>query len=212
MRNKKLPINLDELWNNDNEHFTVRYKDIAQKQKQLLALKIKQNAYQNSIRKTTGPTTILIEEVLEEINPIIFSEYLGTGDWYRGHKKFGVNAAVYTAGNRFKKLCQAVFLLTCRKKALTINKIKIIASLTHSNWEIIEQYINQRLNINTENEEERITPIEDIGIEDIEKTRRKTEERTGNTIRLRTIRTETISPLETQYENIFQIANLRPRR
>ena len=184
MRNKKLAIDLDGLWANDNEHFTVRYKDIAPKQKQLLALKIKQNAQQYSIKKTSGPTPILIEEALEEINPIIFSEYLGSGDWYRGHMKFGVNAAVYTAGYRFQKLCQAVYLLTCRKKGLTVPQIKIIASLTHSDWEITDQYVNLQLNIHPDNEdeyeEERVSPIEDIGMEDIKRARVATEQRSGN--------------------------------
>jgi hypothetical protein len=184
MRNKKLPIDLDGLWENDNENFTVRYKDINPKQKQLLASKIKQYAQQNSIKKESGPTPILIQEALEEINPIIFSENRTDASWYsRGHRRFGKNDATYIAGYRFNKLCQAIYLLTCRKKGITPQQIKNIAHQTNPDWTQTEIYVNHRLNINPDNEEEydnRITPIEDIGIEDIKNARIRTEQRREN--------------------------------
>ncbi len=183
MRNKKLPIDLDGLWANDNDKFVVRYKDIAQKQQQLLAKAIKENAIQWSIKKTTGPTPEIIGEALEEINPIIFSQYTGPANWYRGHQKFSISAATYIAGYKFRKLCQAIFLLTCRKKALTPHQIRKITYLTEPSWEIADPYVNERLHIHEEeDEEERVTPIEDIGMDDIRRARLTTQERRGNRI------------------------------
>lgn len=167
MTERKLPINLEGLWNNPNELFTVRYKDINSTLQTILAKKIKQLAKQYTIRKANGPTPEIIKEALQEINPIIFSEHEEDSHWYREHRTFGTYAATYLAGYRFQKLCQAIYFLTCRKKALTPHQIMKIAMLTTLDWTTTEIYINQRLNINTEEENERITPIEDIGIEDI---------------------------------------------
>lgn len=166
MTERRLRINLEGLWNNPNELFTVRYKDINQKLQKILAKRIKANAPQHSLKKPTGPSPEVIEEALHEINPIIFSEYLGNGGWYRNHQVFGISPAIYVAGYRFRALCQGIYLMTCRRKALTTAQITNIARLTYSDWEVVEQYVNQRLGIMTE-EDEVVTPIENLGIEDI---------------------------------------------
>ena len=166
MIKRKLPINFNGLWNNPNEKFTVRYKNISKNQQNILAKRIKELAKQTTLRKRTGPLIEEIEQALDEINPIIFSEYIGHGTWYRAHKVFSTSGATYIAGYRFQMLCQAIYLLTCRKKALNPRQITTIARLTNPDWEEVEMYVNQRLGLNPE-EDERNTPIEDLGLEDI---------------------------------------------
>lgn len=164
MTERKLKINLEGLWENPDELFTIRYKDINTKYQQILAKRIKAIAPQIKLKAQTLEN---IEQALHEINPIIFSEYQRNNGWYRGHQKFGVNTAIYIAGYRFRSLCQAIYLTTCRKKALTTNHLYQITRLTHDDWGIIETYVNQRLGITEEIET--ITPIENLGIEDIQR-------------------------------------------
>lgn len=181
MRERKLKINLEGLWDNSNQSFTVRYKDINLTSQHLLAKRIKETAIQSSIRKENGPNIPTIQEALNEINPIIFSEY--TGEWYRGRKAFGKNVATYLAGYHFKSVCEAVYLTTCRKKELTSQQIIKIARSSMRDWETVENYVNSRLSIIPE-EDERITPIEDIGIEDIRRAREQTQNRPNNRNRI----------------------------
>lgn len=178
MRERKLPISLEGLWDNPNQLFTVRYKDINERNQKILAQRIKTTAKQRSLRRENGPTVEKIEEVLDEINPVIFSEMQRRIDWYRGHQVFGISPAVYIAGYRYEALCQAVYLLTCRKKSLNIAQITRIARLTFEDREVVTQYVESRLGLLDE-EGERVTPIEEIGIDDIARARERAEQTTG---------------------------------
>lgn len=178
MRERRLPISLEGLWNNPNELFTVRYKDINEKYQTILAKRIKATAKQHTLKKPTGPTIEKIQEALDEINPIIFSEMQRRVDWYRGHQVFGISPAVYIAGYRYEMLCQAVYLLTCRKKALNTKQIIRIARLTYEDYEAAINYVEERLGIAEDNEI--ITPIENLGIEDIQRARERAEHSRGN--------------------------------
>lgn len=166
--NRLLKINLEELWDNPNEYFTVRYKDINIIQQKILSKRIKICAQQETLRRVSGPTIEKIEQALNEINPIIFSENMGLDTrWCRGHQRFGVNMASSIVGYQFNKLCQAIYWLTCRKKALTTDQVNLIASTTCRDWQRVHIYVNQRLGITPEDTEEVVRPIEDIGLEDI---------------------------------------------
>lgn len=172
MIERKLRISLEGLWNNPNELFTVRYRDINPIHQKILAKRIKTVATQTRLKAQNLEN---IEKALNEINPIIFSEYQRNSRWYRGHQVFGVSPAIYIAGYRFKSLCQAIYLMTCRKKALTTNQIYQIARLTYDDWETIETYVNQRLGILED--ETPVDPIQDLGIEDIHRAGENTEHR-----------------------------------
>lgn len=168
--NRLLKINLEELWDNPNEYFTVRYKDINIIQQKILSKRIKICAQQETLRRESGPTIEKIEQALNEINPIIFSENMGSDTrWCRGHQRFGVNMASSIVGYQFNKLCQAIYWLTCRKKALTIDQVNLIASTTCKDWERVHTYVNQRLGIISPEttRENPITEVEELGLEDI---------------------------------------------
>lgn len=168
--NRLLKINLEELWDNPNEYFTVRYKDINIIQQKILSKRIKICAQQETLRRESGPTIEKIEQALNEINPIIFSENMRSDTrWCRGHQRFGVNMASSIVGYQFNKLCQAIYWLTCRKKALTIDQVNLIASTTCRDWERVHTYVNQRLGIISPEttRENPITEVEELGLEDI---------------------------------------------
>lgn len=180
MTEKKLQIDLSPLWNNPRGIFILRFKDIAEAQKTLLAMRIKKCAPQYTIRKTNGPTVNKLHEALIEINPIIFAE--SNSERRRPWQNFNIFVTHQISGYMFKNLCQAIYLMTCRKKQLTKNQIINIAQLSCTDYQRTINFIEEWLrnhNLETTNEQ-RLTPITDIGINDIAEARAQAERHNNN--------------------------------
>lgn len=175
-QNQNTNINLSRFWNSNLNKFTIRFKDLIPTKKTLLAQRIKICSHIYRTRhQIIGPSTEQIQETLEIINPIIFSEALE--GWYtresreNTYKTFGNYAATSLSGWIFKRLCQAIYHLTYRKKPLTRPQLRNIIYLTtgNSQQEEINNYLNnhfpQQQNENTPNQEP--LSITEIGIEDL---------------------------------------------
>ena len=87
---KKLNIDLSNLWLNPNQKFTLRFKDINESSKRILAKQIKTKARQWRMRDPLhGPTLDSIYDALNEFNPIIFAECQNR-TFIIGHKGFNI--------------------------------------------------------------------------------------------------------------------------
>ena len=176
---RKFQLDLTELWQNPNNRFTVRYRNIDEEQKKNLAKRIKEIAPQRSIKKTTGPSEQAIYETLMEINPIIFTEVIINNEgrrasWYAGEKAFGTYNIKHIAGYNFKNLCRAIYQIDCLKRELKIREIERIVQLTHQDWNTISNFITRNMGNReqlrrTEGEEPEIP--EEMGIREIERAR-----------------------------------------
>lgn len=180
MTERKLKIDLSPLWNNPGGTFILRFQDISEAQKILLAMRIKHCATQYRLRKLTGPTSNDIHQALIEINPIIFAE--SQNERRHPWQNFNVYETRQISGYRFKNLSQAIHQLTCIKKQPTQYQVTNIARLSCLNWRRTEEFVEQwfRNNNLETTEEERLTPITDLGINDIAEARASAE-RSNNT-------------------------------
>jgi hypothetical protein len=184
MIEKKLKIDLSPLWNEQTDKFTIRFQDVNEKEKRHLAQRIKDIAKQAKIRNVSGPTVQTIYETLEEINPIIFSEY-NQRNQYRtitGYRVFNINNSRALNGYFFNNLCQAIYLINCVKRELLKKEIQSITYLTCQNWDRVIQYVDRNYRIRDPEETERRNIIEEIGIEDIQRARRVAEDNGANRI------------------------------
>jgi hypothetical protein len=189
MIEKKLRINLSGLWDNPNGFFTLRYQDLNEEKKTQLATRIKLIAPQRTIRKVDGISIEDIKLTLTEINPIIFSEQQTTENGYRSsrrinsYRRFNTLSSRTLDSYRFKDLCQAIYKINCLKKNLTNGEIYTIANLSTQLHDSVTRYLEPRLRSNNPTEEEeRISLISDIGIEDIRHAREQAESRGADNI------------------------------
>lgn len=175
MTEKKLNIDLSSLWENPRNRFTVRFNDINEQQKINLTKSIKETAPQSTIRHTEkGPTIEQLYKILEEINPIIFSEH--DGDGFRAStNRFRKYWTTQLEGYRFKQLCIAIYCIIYRKKAKTYKDLRRILATTSTDYTKTEDLIRSHLEHNRLEITPTITPIEDIGVENISTAARRAE-------------------------------------
>jgi len=180
MTNRRLNIDLSGLWENPENLFTIRFKDISERYKKTLTTRIKLKAHHSKIKDRNGPTEEEIYNVLEEINPIIFSENTITSNSYHNAPPFGRTQCRMLGGYIFQTLSRAIYLLTCVKREKTKAEIINIAFLTYADWSKVSIYVNQRFQQIAEREERVSQPPEEIGIEEMARIRRPIEERQYN--------------------------------
>jgi len=178
MIEKKLKIDLSPLWNEEIGTFTIRFLNINEKEKRILAQRIKDVAKQARIRSLRGPNIQDIYETLMEINPIIFGEYNQNyiHRTINGYKTFNKTNSRTLDGYFFHELCKAIYLINCLKRDLNKQEINSIAYLTCQSWDKVIHYTDQHYQTRHEEEIERRNIIEDIGIDDIKRAREHAEE------------------------------------
>lgn len=183
MSERKFNYNLESFWENPDNLFTVRFRNLHENLKTTLAKRIKETAPQYSIKKPTGPTIQDIYNTLEEINPIIFGEAHRSSYRYNrnSYRNFNRTPTRTMTGWWYQNLCQAIYFIDCIKRPLTRDEIFKIIRLTEVTWEKIDDFLDNRIGIEQE-ETERIQPIQDIGIEDIERARANAERNGANRI------------------------------
>ena len=184
MIDKKLKIDLSPLWNQNIGKFTVRFQDINETQKRILAQRIKDVARQTRIRNIHGPNVQLIYETLLEINPIIFGEY-HQREAYRqvtGYRVFNINSVRAMNGFWFHQVCQAIYMIDCLKRDLTKKEMTDIVYLTCQDWDTVQRYVSDNYRIQDPEETERRPLLEDLGMDDIAHARQIADENGANRI------------------------------
>ncbi|MFA5695854.1 MAG: hypothetical protein WC917_00110 [Bacilli bacterium] len=184
MIQKKLKIDLSPLWNQPSQKFTVRFLDVNEKEKRILAQRIKDVAKQARIKNLNGPNVQTIYETLSEINPIIFGEYhqRNTYRQVQGYRVFNINTSRSLSGFWFHQLCQAIYMIDCLKRDVTKNEMYDIAYLTIQDWDIAQNHVNQNYTIQDPEERERRVLLNDIGMDDIANARHIAEDNGANRI------------------------------
>lgn len=162
MVERKLSVDLSSLWINPEGKFIIRFLDINENSKRIFTKRIKETAPYRTIKKASGPPIQNIYDVLMEINPIIFSE--GTNA-RRGN--FNCYAIRTIGGWHFRDLCKAIYVTTVLKRNPTAREMERIAYQSTNDWGKARTLIERQMLSTTREEEQRIAPITDIGIEDI---------------------------------------------
>lgn len=168
MSRNRININMEILWENRYNRFIVRYRDINQNLQEILAQRIKKTTKLKKVKKLEIEK---IKEALEEINPIIFSEYFATEireEPWRERTHFSKYCTHTIDGNNFNKLCSAIYWIT-NDIELTKDKIQEIIYLSYKNFQDI-------INI-TQNIQEETNPqiTEEIGMQEITRARENAE-------------------------------------
>lgn len=165
MSNTKIKINISKLWI-PTDKFTVRYRDINALNQNLLAKRIKEIAPQSRLRNNT--TIEQIQEVLLEINPIIFGEE--TVERYYSNKTFNKNNANSLSGWAFRQLCKSIYKALCLKRNLTRNEKITIINLTTGNYRITRTFIEETMPAGriTEDAPQPLPRVEELGLNEIE--------------------------------------------
>jgi|6_EtaG_2_1085325.scaffolds.fasta_scaffold00110_22 hypothetical protein len=147
--NKHLDMDLSGFWTNEGNKLIIRFRDISPEMQTTLATRIKNTSSIRRTRIPQGPTIETIQEILDEINPVIFSE--ATADWYCRNSDYRLFARYATrslSGYTYKNLCQIIYHLTYGRKKLNANLLRktIILTSTQYNHEIITSFINRHFN------------------------------------------------------------------
>lgn len=103
--------------------------------------------------------------MLGEINPIIFGESQNTRD--NSYRNFNLYPSVSIAGWKFKNLCKAIYQTIILKRGLTNEEMKNIASLSCYDYTRLRTFIDANMSLQTRSDEQRLTPITEIGLNDI---------------------------------------------
>lgn len=140
MLQKKLPINLSSLWTPRTDKLIIRFHNIDEASQATFIKRIKETAPQRAIKVGDRISKQTIKEILNEINPIIFSEH--RGNWYPENSYRNFNkSSIQTAGDHsFKVLCQIIYLAGTGKK-IPHNLLRQIIRLTHGETNRIDTFL-----------------------------------------------------------------------
>lgn len=183
MRNTRLNINIEELWQNnesENNAFSIRFRDLNPQQQRSFSLKIKETARSIRLKRKT---TDEIQSGLLQINPIIYETgntiNLNNQSWYRRrpYQTFNFNQVRSLYGYFYHKLCKALYLIICLNRELTENEIYHICTTTCSDYQKIQNFLNRTIINRTNQQSEQLTPIEEIGLDNVNNAWRNTERR-----------------------------------
>lgn len=173
MNTGRIPINLAPL-RFETGRFTIRFTDINEPKKNLLAKRIKETASIYTIRRASGPSLLKIYNTLTEINPIIFSENICRDYIPReSTRNFNIYEVMSIQGYYFRKLCAAIYHIDCLKRPLRRKEIEDIAYLTCGDWHQSQSFVQNNF-VPTVIE---ISPIRqtvtipEIGLEEMERVR-----------------------------------------
>ena len=173
MTNQRLNINISSLWENPENKFILRYRDISNDMQIILAKRIKTIAPQWSIRRETGPTIEQIKNTLAEINPIIFGENTRNPRYGNSYRSFNVLDANYIAGWVFHSLCQAIYKILCVKRRLNSDEIHSIIYLITRDRNITRSIIDEYYGTihSTREQPPELPTVEELGLEEISNIR-----------------------------------------
>lgn len=177
---EKININLDPIRVNPQGKFIIRFSDTNEQTKNLLTTRIKETATQRSIRMATdhgGPTLEQIYQALKSINPIIFAENISnTYISSNASQNFGIFRTYTLTSYYYTKLCQAIYQIVCIKRPLKKTEMQRIAFLTCGNNRLADTYVrNNFIEQVNENNNQELTTIPEMGLEDMERIRHTAE-------------------------------------
>lgn len=183
----KITISLEPLRLNLGNRFTVRFLDMNEQQKNLLATRIKVTARQWNLRNEQNQrsTPEKIYQALKEINPIIFSESTRAYIDYRSHRCFGIHDSHTLTSYNFEILCQSIYKMICIKRPLKQREMERIARLTSTDYTRAIDHIRRNFIPSNRSEnptETQSISIPEFGIEEIENIRRRAESNGANNI------------------------------
>ena len=130
----------------------------------LLAKRIKEIAPYRTITKENGPTIQDILDILEEINPIIFSE---ASSGYRNYRSFNLYPSRSLSGYNFKNLCQTIYLILVLKKNIDRDRIFNIATLCCFDYSKIRSFMDTCTVYQPTTSEPSLELPEEISLDDV---------------------------------------------
>ena len=185
---KRLNFDLSQLWENPDNLCVIRFKDLIEPTKNILATRIKETAPQWRIRNSHGPDIQTIYETLTELNPIIFSERQAEiRDRYyprNSYRNFNFSAAHHISGYNYKNLCQALYFIIClKRRPFRRYEIQRIVSTVNSNWNLISRFMERFPQENTQpTEEPNNVETSEVGLDEIGQARQNAETHGANNI------------------------------
>lgn len=169
------------LWLNPENQFVLRFNDINQERQTKLAQRIKQASRRQKIRNENGPTIEEIVSLLKEINPIIHAEGPNRreNDKWKNWNKTNIQSL---SSRYFEELDKLIYRFLCLKRPPYIDEIA--AALRFSVRHIQDNSSSYDNTIRTliatlppNNEPPENIVLSEIGIEDIQSARERTERR-----------------------------------
>lgn len=170
----RLNLDLSSLWQ-PNERFTLRYLDLSEEKRTLLATRIKNTAKYLTIRKATGPDIQKIKETLEIFNPIIFGE-ASINHWsgrQNNYRSFGAQNIKTMGGWHYSLICKSIYLLACKKTKLKREEVIDMARTTAPDYTTAYNFVNRNFIEEVDDVEEEPIVIEEANMQQLERIRRR---------------------------------------
>ena len=186
--NPRIKVDLNLLRDNPTSKAIIRFSDLSDRLKTTFALRIKETSTVYKLRGFPDEST-KIREALTDIDPIIFSENIAHTYYHRdAHQNFNIFNVHSIQGYKFRKLCSAIYHLICLRRPLRKEEMEIMAFLTCGDWRRAQEFMERNfINHEAPPIEEmsmvRREPMQEFGLEDMERVRRATEERARNDTR-----------------------------
>lgn len=173
MPNERITIDLSSLRVNPPNKFIVRFSDISEECKRMLAVRIKQTAPIWKIKRDSGPTTEMLQKALADINPIVFCENIAsTYINAQQHQNFNIFNVQGTFGYFYRRLCGEIYHLICLRRPLTRKELIGMGYLTCGNWRRAEELVERHYTGTSPMEPIQSIPrIEEFGIADLARLR-----------------------------------------
>jgi len=185
MSNKQhLNIDLSPIWDYPQDTFTIRYNDINKKQQKILTKRIKNVPTISTIKTSNNFTPQTIHSVLQEINPIIFSERANLYSYRQATgQSFGIYKVRAITSDYYKDLCRSIYYLLKSNKNITSTQFHTIihTTLYPYNQDIYEELKDKFFSLtnsaSTHPLIEQCSPLncEPISINQVRNTREQTE-------------------------------------
>lgn len=115
---RKLIADGSNLWENPEDQFVIRFKDLDETKKKHFALRIKETDKHKTIREKDSSFVDEILTLLEEVNPVIYAE----GAHRRFHNIHWQKTAIFAlSGYSYKLLSKTIYRFLCIEKKKEID-------------------------------------------------------------------------------------------
>ena len=199
---------LSSLWTNRENRFILRFHNISDEMKRILATRIKETSPIRTLRTKESVTVDVILNTLMQINPIIFAEHQRNyHSWITtdSPRCFGKSTVQAIEGWWFKILCTSIYKITCLKRELATHELTRIVQLTTTS-EGAQDFLATTIRTNTTlGSIERPLPHDEVGLDEIEQARLRAEQAIARTGSRQTAR-------ETTYNQVWRQAQEELRR
>lgn len=182
-QNSRIKVDLNLLRDNPTSKAIIRFSDLSDRLKTTFALRIKETSTVYKLRRYPDDSPKIFD-ALKDIDPIIFSENIAHTYYNReSHQNFNIFNVHSIQGYNFKKLCSAIYHLICLRRPLRKKEMEIMAFLTCGDWRRAQEFMERNfINHEPAPVEDlmmvRREPMQEFGLEEMERVRRATEERT----------------------------------